>query len=98
MCALISCMFAHPAPTISVIGLICDIIGAFLVAIEVVNVFTGPTTVSKDDSYKNLGITVANPLYEKHEEKKRKLMKWGLLFLVICFILQIVSALIPVYC
>lgn len=32
-------------PTITTAGLLCDIVGAVLVAVEVVKVFRGPTTI-----------------------------------------------------
>jgi hypothetical protein len=67
-----------------------DIIGAFLVAIEVVRVFRGPTTLDMGDSGAVNGSTflTPNPEFEAHERRKRRTMKIGLAFLVAGFLLQ----------
>ena len=74
-------------------GLICDIVGAWLVAIEVVRVFRGPTTIDIGDSGAINGgfIPKPNPEYEKHESKKRCIMTFGLFFLTAGFVLQILG-------
>lgn len=80
------------------IGLLCDIVGAFLVAIEVVRVFNGPTTIDIGDSGSIGGgfIPKENPVYARHEKKSRKFMKIGLFFLIFGFILQGVGLWWPV--
>lgn len=85
------------APIINSIGLIFDIIGAILVAIEVVNNFKGI-------QYKDLpgGWCANNPApekteeYEKWEKNKFKTMQCGLAFLIIGFALQFVSNVITI--
>ena len=78
------------AQWIATTGLVCDIVGAWLVAIEVVRVFRGPTTIDVGDSGTIGGgfIALPNPDYEKHERKKRCVMKCGLCLLTFGFILQ----------
>ncbi len=84
---------------ITSIGLICDIVGACLVAVEVVLVFRGPATIDVGDSGAVNGgfIPVPNPKFEKHEKEKRLFMKWGLAFLLVGFVLQGVGAWLPVF-
>lgn len=86
------------SPTITTIGLICDIIGAILVAIEVVKVFKGPTTIDIGRAGTLSGgfVPEVNPEYQKHEKAKHKIMKIGLAFLTLGFILQIVGAWWPI--
>ena len=78
---------------ITMVGLVFDIVGALLVANEVVRVFRGPTTIDIGHSGCIGGgfIPKANPEFEQHEKKKRRTMAWGLAFLLIGFILQIVG-------
>lgn len=73
------------------IGLFFNIVGAWLVAIEVVRQYKGK-------KYRdNISIDEANeparetPQYQKWEESKYKWMKWGLVFLTLGFLLQIIS-------
>jgi hypothetical protein len=75
---------------ITTAGLACDIIGAWLVAIEVVRVFQGPTTIDIGHSGTLNGgfIPAPNPDYEKHERQKRYIMSGGLFFLTVGFLLQ----------
>jgi hypothetical protein len=75
---------------ITTAGLICDIVGAVLVANEVVRVFRGPAAIDTGDAGTINGGThiVPNPAFEKHEARKRKIMWWGLGFLLIGFVLQ----------
>ena len=82
------------AAIITTIGLVCDIIGALLVANEVVRVFRGPTTIDIGGSGSINGgfIPKPNPAFEAHEIRKRRTMKVGLGFLVIGFVLQGVAA------
>lgn len=78
------------AAIISTIGLFCDIVGAFLVAIEVVRVFRGSTTIDFGDAGTLNGGTflAPNPEFEAHEKRKHRTMKIGLAFLVVGFVLQ----------
>ncbi|GMR18714.1 MAG: hypothetical protein BMS9Abin33_1149 [Gammaproteobacteria bacterium] len=83
---------------ITTVGLLCDIAGAFLVAIEVIKVFRGPTTIDIGGSGSINGgfIPKVNPDFEKHEQEKHYYMKFGLVFLVVGFILQGVGLWWPV--
>ncbi len=78
------------AATITTIGLICDIIGALLVANEVVRVFRGPTTIDVGGAgyWNGQFIPKPNPEFEEHENRKRRIMKVGLGFLLFGFLLQ----------
>ena len=78
------------AQWITTAGLFCNIFGAWLVTIEVVRVFLGPTTIDMGISGTLGGgfIPVLNPEFEKHERRKRHIMSRGLFFLTIGFILQ----------
>lgn len=86
------------APTITTVGLLCDIIGAVLVAIEVVKIFKGPTTIDIGGAGTIGGgfVPKANPEYENHEKEKHRIMKAGLVFLILGFSLQILGAWWPV--
>jgi len=78
------------AQWITTAGLLCDILGAWLVAIEVVRVFRGPTTIDAGRS-KAPGdgfIPVPNPEFEKYGRRKRYAMSRGLFFLTTGFMLQ----------
>ena len=89
---------------ISTIGLSFDIVGAFLVAIEVVKVFREPVTIDtdtlkkkEDPSIKEIhryGSTAPqeiNPAFLQHEKGKRKYMWTGLVLLLLGFDLQILA-------
>ena len=82
------------AAIIATVGLILDIVGALLVANEVVRVFRGPTTVDIGDSGTINGgfIASANPAFQAHERKKRRIMALGLALLLLGFVLQGVAA------
>lgn len=75
---------------VTTLGLICDIFGAVLVANEVVRVFRGPVAIDTGDAGCIGGNThvVPNPEFEIHERRKRRIMKWGLVFLLLGFVLQ----------
>jgi hypothetical protein len=86
------------------IGLLFDMIGACLVAIEVVRVFHGPTTIDfataekkRDPNIKSVKTYGAvptheeNPYFVRNEKKKRRFMITGLFFLLIGFALQIAA-------
>lgn len=85
---------------ITTIGLIFDIVGALLVANEVVRVFRGPTTIDTggigymgSNGFK----PEPNPDFEKHESTKRQIMKIGLMFLVLGFVMQGVGTWWPLF-
>ena len=84
------------APTVTSVGLIFDIYGAYLVAVELRNVFEGQTTFN----IAPIGGSVhswTNPKFVEHEQKKRKTMKLGLNFLFLGFMLQGIGVWLP-YC
>lgn len=76
---------------INLIGLIFDIIGAWLVAIEVVKQFRGekynggPICCGGDTT------PMPTPTFIKWERSKYYVMKWGLFFLTTGFALQIIA-------
>jgi hypothetical protein len=86
------------AQIITTIGIVFDIIGAILVANEVVRVFRGPTTIDIGGSGNLDGMFIPkpNPEFEAHEEKKRIIMKWGLCLLIIGFLFQAIGTWWPV--
>ena len=91
------------AKIIGSIGLCFDIVGAVLVANEVVRIFCGPLTLDEETVRKMQGGKgstvhygsaykhVINPDFEIFEKKKRTIMRIGLYFLIAGFILQIFS-------
>lgn len=83
-------MIATLPAIVTTIGLVCDIVGALLVANEVVSVFNGPATIDVGDAGSINGSTrlVPNPEFEAHEKRKRKIMKCGLGLLLVGFLLQ----------
>ena len=88
---------------VSSLGLSLDIIGAFLVAFEVVRVFRGSLTLDEETARKDQGGKgsthkfgvpykhVINPDYETFEKTKRTYMRCGLYCLVGGFLMQGVS-------
>ncbi|BAV32429.1 hypothetical protein SCL_0105 [Sulfuricaulis limicola] len=84
---------------ITTIGLACDIVGALLVANEVVRVFREPTTIDTGGSGHFGGAfqPTINPTFEQHEKKKHHIMKIGLVFLILGFVLQGVGAWWPIF-
>ena len=80
------------------IGLVLDIVGAWLVAWEVVRQYRGKRSQSSDTPVVGVvgGFAPApevteTPEYVAWEKRKYLLMKLGLLFLTLGFVLQIVS-------
>jgi hypothetical protein len=69
---------------LSTIGLVFDILGAWLVAWEVVRQFSG---IRIETVWAKLGDET--PEYRDYEKSKFKMMWWGLGLLTIGFILQI---------
>ena len=88
----------------STIGLIFDIIGAWLVAFEVVKQYKGARFISPNESMatmtdtSNLPPAAEHPQYMNYEAIKYRDMKWGLAFLTIGFILQIVPNAMQLIC
>ena len=80
---------------LNIVGLICDIVGAVLVASEVVRQFHGQK--HKESTGFSFGDFVSNPPPEETEEYKRwdilkyQNMKWGLGLLVFGFTLQAIA-------
>jgi len=72
------------------VGLFFDIIGAFLVAIEVVKVYRGSLTRGiLNDTWADSSKPA--PEYVQFEKQKHRWMKAGLIFLVSGFIMQIIA-------
>lgn len=92
-------MIANLPAIVITTGLVCDIVGALLVANEVVRVFNGPTTIDIAilDFWNGESKLVPNPKFDEHEYKKRRYMKWGLAFLVVGFILQGIGTWLPIW-
>jgi len=71
-------------------GLVCDMIGAAFVSIEVIRIFNGPTTIDQGDPGTLNGGSFLTPsrAFEAHEAGKRKWMMCGLFLLLSGFVLQ----------
>jgi hypothetical protein len=74
---------------IASIGLAFDMVGAVLVAIEVVRVYRGPIAGTIENTWEESG----QPTFEfqRFEKKKRQIMGTGLGFLLFGFLLQIIA-------
>jgi hypothetical protein len=83
-------------PFVSIIGLILDIVGAWLVAWEVVVQYKYPKfiepkiTMADMTDISALPAATEHPQYRIFEINKYRKMKWGLIFLTAGFILQII--------
>lgn len=86
---------ANLAPVLNSVGLLCDIVGAWLVANEVVREFRGRRYKRSEGwtsgSYAHGGEVKETGESLAHEMKTYSLMKWGLAFLTLGFTLQIAS-------
>lgn len=73
-------------------GLICDVIGAWLVAWEVVKQYHG-SKLSPRPGPQIPGVTPVseNPKFSEYEKQKFYKMKIGVVFLTFGFVLQIIS-------
>ncbi len=86
----------HINALLTFLGLIFDIIGAWLVAWEVVRQYRGnrysPLPIQKInmDAEEQDGLIKDHPLYTFYEMKKYRRMFCGLIFLTLGFILQII--------
>jgi len=87
----------------AVIGLVFDIIGAWLVASEVVKQYRGkkyaPVIIPQLNNIDSNEPTEVfdHPDYEIAEKKKYLFMKWGLGFLTLGFILQIIPSFLQLF-
>jgi hypothetical protein len=85
---------------INSIGLFSDIIGAFFVSSEVVKEFKGKkfNEIDVGNAHLNGGddLIRESPEYQSFEKNKYTNMKIGLVFLVIGFLLQIISNVLQV--
>lgn len=84
-------MICHLPQTITTIGLIFDIVGAWLVAAEVYKTYEGPLVGAGWGSGGNKA-----PEYAKYEKGKIQTMRYGLYALLLGFILQGVGTWLPV--
>jgi len=84
---------------ISATGLVLDIVGAILVAVEVVRKNSEPSTIDIGGAGTWNGgfIPAKNPKYEQREKGKQKIMACGLALLFVGFALQICGTLMPVW-
>jgi hypothetical protein len=84
----------NSVPLLNIIGIICDIIGAFLVASEVVRQFHGKkyqgnAQMSFDSSYVITQPAQETEVFQAWDANKYRNMKFGLAFLTLGFLLQI---------
>lgn len=85
-------MLSHIDKIINSAGLICDLIGAWLVAWEVVKQYHGSKLSPRPGpQFPGVSPVSENSKYRKYEKQKYFKMKIGLGFLTIGFILQILS-------
>jgi hypothetical protein len=82
-----------PQQWVGTIGLVCDIIGAACLAYEIFNVNKHQQTIDTGDAGTFNGAThlTTNPAYEQHEKQKHCFMWGGMIFLLLGFVLQIIS-------
>ena len=94
------------ANVLTIIGLIFDILGAWLVAYEVCRIYRGEKHVHPKPPIRGDGSYIVHPMHlgarETEEYKKYQLLKYrymslGLFCLTFGFILQIIAVLIPLY-
>ena len=90
-------------PLITTIGLIFDLIGAWLVAWEIVQQYKGEKFATVDIANLNSDSTAEDivkehPRYKLFEASKYRKMKWGIAFLTLGFILQIIPNLCKLFC
>ncbi len=92
----------HFNPLATSIGILFDIIGAWLVAWEVIRQYKGkkfaplPIGMINPDAEEQDGLIKPHPLYETFEANKYRRMKWGLGFLTLGFVLQILPNLFQI--
>ena len=88
-------------PLITTIGLIFDLIGAWLVAWEIVQQYKGEKFAPVDIANLNIDSTAEDivkehPGYKIFETSKYRKMKWGIFSLTFGFILQIIPNLLQI--
>jgi hypothetical protein len=86
-------LLLNAIPLLNMIGLLCDIVGAFFVASEVVRQFRGMqygASPTFDTSFS--GPPQETPEYKKWSHLKTRNMKIGMGFLVIGFLFQNVAS------
>lgn len=76
---------------VSSLGLLLDIIGAWLVAIEVVKQFRGEKYSGGPICAGGNTTPMPTTIYSKWEKSKHCYMKWGLFLLTIGFLVQIAA-------
>lgn len=84
----------NSVPLLNIVGIACDIIGAFLVASEVVRQFEGKkyrgsAQPSFDSSFVITQAAQETDEFQAWDAKKYRNMKFGLVFLTSGFLLQI---------
>ena len=90
-----SWLIVNLAPLLNIVGISCDIVGAFLIATEVVNQFNGQK-FKRGPAYPP-GLVVAPPPPTETDEfkawdlAKYRYMRVGLIVLVLGFLIQIVA-------
>ena len=85
-------------PLLNTLGILCDIVGAWLVAWEVVRQYRGKRFQAggrPDDLFFGPHPVRETEAFEKWELQKLTRMKWGLAFLTVGFLLQIAATWIP---
>jgi hypothetical protein len=97
MLSVIMWIYAHSGQMWTTVGLLCDICGAFLVASEVVQQFRGKKledarALTESGSFVFGAKGGESREYQSWEASKYRKMRWGLVFLVIGFLLQAIGA------
>lgn len=86
----------NAAPLLNIFGIVCDIIGAFLVASEVVRQFHGKKYGGSAQMSFDSSVVINQPAQESEEYRewdvrKYRNMKFGLALLALGFTLQIIA-------
>jgi len=92
---------ANASSLLNIVGICCDIVGAILIASEVVNQFHGEKYKRGPAYPPGIGPVAPPPPRETEEysawdRAKFKYMKWGLFFLIVGFLLQIGANLVQI--
>ena len=76
---------------VNTLGLVCDMVGACLLAYEIVRTNKHPQIIDNGDAGALNGGTnlITNPAYEQYENRKHRYMWGGMLSLLVGFGLQI---------
>ena len=86
----------NAVPLINIVGIVCDIVGAFFVASEVVrqfhgNKYKGSSTMSFDSSISSNPPPTETEEYKLWDRRKYRNMKIGLALLTFGFALQVLA-------